>query len=646
MTHLTACNHPAACSLLTAFIAICIVACPAARGEGAGSPVHFKEVKGVIPLEARSRRKWDNPLIADLDQDGWLDLVLTDHSYRARVYWNDRGKFSKPTVVVKGDTHGVTTGDYDHDGRMELIFSQGGGGGDKPRNPVWFEVANDREVVRGGDFSHFERSRGRAAKLIDGDNNGSLDLLLTAFPLRTQADGANYVYRNDSTGKFELASHLPQAAWMGFRALATDFNGDGDTDILLYGGDNMVAVRGESGLAYTDVTGEVLAHLRHTTFVSSISEIDYDNDGDFDLFLTRADHPFERETYYDPKGRRFAFFARNEEFLFDDLTIDGDFKLENLQMAFPHFDVFVGSDKRQLSFDVDRHGDKSFSLAPDEAQGWPDDRSAPGLYIGHVGDGKWRIGGETKSPTAAVIHNVTSQPTVTQPMELPAKLFENRDGVFTDVTSKLGIYIGEPTTSAAVGDFDNDGWSDLFVVRYGDPSQPTKQILYLNHGGTSFNRAEDHGIVSAELGSTGGGAEAFDYDQDGDLDLVYCNERGRWHLATNQARRSDKSNYVVVKVGGSPSGKATSLGAQLTIVAGDQTYRRVVGSSSAAFSQSADNHLHVGLGDTTEVDEAFVRWTSGEQAGVDIDQVNKAYSVGQFRDLGQSSPGPTSSEGR
>ncbi len=594
------------------------------------SSVTFREVEGVIPLEDRSRRKWDHPLVADLDQDGLLDLLLTDHSYRARLYWNDNGTFSQPVDVVQGDTHGVAAGDYDQDGRIDLIVSRGGGDGKNPRNPVTFQVNRDRTIEGGEEFAHFERSRGRAVKFIDGDNNGTLDLVLSAFPLKTQTQGANDLFKNTGPGEFEFVTKLPVAKWMGFRTLVTDFNNDDDSDLIFYGGDNMVAVRGETGLAYSDATAEVLPNLENTSFVSSIAEIDYDNDGDYDLFLTRADHPFERKTHYDKEHSRFAFFMRFKEFLFEDLEIEGDFIFENLQMAFPHFDVFVGANKRKLEFAVDRHGHKDFTLKPEESEGWPSDLSDKGLYIGYLGNDLWRIKVDTKSPTAGVIHNVKSHPQVTQPKQLPAQLWENRDGFFVDVTSRLGISIAEQTTSAVAGDFDNNGWSDLFVVRQGNPASQNQQILYLNQNGKYFQRTQQHGIVSQELGSTGGGAEAFDYDGDGDLDLIYCNERGRWHLFTNQSSFSEGSNYVVIRVGKSPSNEAPMQGAMLTLEADGKIYRRTVGASSAAYSHSANNHLHVGLGNCETIDSAIVRWTNGETESLQINTINKSFSAGQF----------------
>ena len=61
----------------------------------------------------------------------------------------------------------------------------------------------------------------------------------------------------------------------------------------------------------------------------------------------------------------------------------------------------------------------------------------------------------------------------------------NRNGTFTDVTEKAGIAGGGYGMGAAVGDYDNDGWPDLYVMQYG------RSILYHNNGdGTLANVTE------------------------------------------------------------------------------------------------------------------------------------------------------------
>jgi len=614
-------------SFVLLFSSTILTNCAAQKNTNSLVEPLFSENSKIIPLEERSRRKFDNAVIADLDQDGYLDLLLTEHSRRVELFWNNKGTFVKGEPFIFGDTHGIAIGDYDLDGRIDILVQPGGGDGKNPRRLGYYHVNPDRSIEGGQDFKHFEGSRGRAVKFIDVDNNGALDIVTSAFPAIKELTHGNVLYKNDAELQFKFVEFLPHGDRFGIRTTLTDFNKDNIADILFYGGVNMVAVKGENGVDFSNATNEVFNDLSKTNLVNSVSEIDFDNDGDFDLFLTRSKHPFDSESDYNEENKTFYFFARRTAFDYNNLKIEGNLKIENLQMAYPDFDVFIGSKKHEWIRTKDKHGHHDLSLTPEEAIGWPEDTSKKGLYIGYLGDGLWRIGGHTNSPTTAVIHNVMSKPNTINLEDLPAKLFENRHGKFVDVSADYGIDIKEQTTSSAIGDFNNDGWVDIFVVRYGSPAEETKQILYLNQKGKKFIRSESHGIVTKELGATGMGAGAFDYDKDGDLDIIYANERGRWHLFTNNSL-PDNNNFIEVNVGNSPSGKATSVGAILTLNACGNIYKRVVGQTSSSYSQGNNTYLHIGLGECSDIENAQVTWSNGETVNLNIDDLNKIYSVG------------------
>jgi hypothetical protein len=90
----------------------------------------------------------------------------------------------------------------------------------------------------------------------------------------------------------------------------------------------------------------------------------------------------------------------------------------------------------------------------------------------------------------------------------------NRDGTFTDVTEKAGVAGGTFGMGVAVGDFNNDGYPDLFVTSYG------RCILYRNNrDGTFTDVTEGSGLPMSGWTTS---AVWFDYDGDGKLDLFVC----------------------------------------------------------------------------------------------------------------------------
>ena len=297
----------------------------------------FTETSGILPVEDRARRKWDGAIVGDLDGNGHQDLLLTEHAHKVFIYWNEGGYFSKPVTLTTGDMHGTAIADFDKDGLVEVIIAQGGGNGSNPRKPKHYEITKNRIITGGEPLNHFEKGRGRSVKVFDANNNGDLDLFLTGFATPEQfKTGANHFYQNTGEGAFVFNTRLPFGQRLSYRSAITDFNHDGESDVVTFGGHNMVVAKGGKGYEFSDVTDEVLGALKNTSDVSALSQLDFDGDGDLDWVLSRAEHQFEHETYYDEQTKRFAFFARFQPYQVEDLTIEGDFILENLQMAYPH----------------------------------------------------------------------------------------------------------------------------------------------------------------------------------------------------------------------------------------------------------------------------------------------------------------------
>ena len=102
------------------------------------------------------------------------------------------------------------------------------------------------------------------------------------------------------------------------------------------------------------------------------------------------------------------------------------------------------------------------------------------------------LDGKEPSPHAALFHN-------------------NHDGTFTDVAAQAGVTNDRWGFGVTIGDYDNDGWPDIFVANYGK-----NRLYHNNHDGTFTDVAEKAGVT---LGNWSAGATFGDYDGDGLLDL-------------------------------------------------------------------------------------------------------------------------------
>ncbi len=122
--------------------------------------------------------------------------------------------------------------------------------------------------------------------------------------------------------------------------------------------------------------------------------------------------------------------------------------------------------------------------------GWPDIFIVNGTTLEGFPKGK--------EPTSYLFHN-------------------NHDGTFTDVTAKAGLAVSGWGQGVCVGDYDNDGWEDLYVTYYG------RNRLFHNKGNGTFEDVSTQAGVAGTRTRWGSGCAFVDYDRDGLLDLVVAN---------------------------------------------------------------------------------------------------------------------------
>lgn len=138
---------------------------------------------------------------------------------------------------------------------------------------------------------------GALVSFFDANNNGDLDLLLMGFPQANSGkQTSNFIYKNDGSGNITHATDLPKTNRDGQKVLITDSNNDKIDDLVIYGDGALRVLKGNGDFTFSDVTANVLPNK--IMDVTGVSEIDFDNDGDFDLYISRANPLQAGDTFF------------------------------------------------------------------------------------------------------------------------------------------------------------------------------------------------------------------------------------------------------------------------------------------------------------------------------------------------------------
>lgn len=135
------------------------------------------------------------------------------------------------------------------------------------------------------------------------------------------------------------------------------------------------------------------------------------------------------------------------------------------------------------------------------------------------------------------------------PADASNRLYKNnRDGTFTDVTEKAGLFRTGYAFGVTVGDYDNDGYDDLFITYWG------QNVLYHNNGDGTFTDVTRQANLLSDKPRFGSGCTFFDYDRDGHLDLFVSNYLVFDYGSVPRAGSEGSCNYKGVPVSCGPRG--------------------------------------------------------------------------------------------
>jgi enediyne biosynthesis protein E4 len=604
---------------------------------------------GVESLAARAKAQRDSVGQFKVDyQFQFKDLVKESGITFVQRAVDDAGKYHKPVHYDHGT--GIAVADVDGDGLEDVYFVNQIGG-----NQLWKNLG-------GGKFRNITAESGTAladrigvaASFADIDNDGDQDLFVTTVR------GGNVLFENDGHGHFKDISKAAGVDYVGHSSGAVffDYDNDGLLDLYLSNvGRYTTEVKGRGG-AYEGVTDAFEGHLHgdrtelsilyrnlgHNRFKDVTREVglgkaiwngdasvvDLNGDRFPDLYVLNMQGP--DHFYENDGGRRFV-----------DKTAQYFPRTPWGSMGVKFFDY--NNDGRPDLLVTDMHSDMSIEVGPDKEK--------------QKAKIQW---------TEAFLRG-----------PLSSFIFGNAfyrnlgNGKFEEISDQMGLENYWPW-GPSVGDFNADGWQDVFIAssmnfpfRYGINS------LLLNNRGEKFLDSEfllgveprrggrthtpwfevDCGTkdpevlkrwpnsvrdlckgrsgrlsVMATLGSRS--SVIFDLDQDGDLDLITNDFNSEPQVLVSDLAQRKAIHWIKVALSGTSSNR-NGIGAAVRVVAGRRTLTEWQDGKSGYLSQSV-LPLYFGLGDLTTIDRVEVDWPSGRKQVVTKDlRVNSTLRVTEPR---------------
>ncbi|HET7841349.1 MAG TPA: CRTAC1 family protein [Terriglobia bacterium] len=477
------------------------------------------------------------------------------------------------------------------------------------------------------DLSSILEGAGSGCAWLDYNHDGLMDLYvvngrymegITNHSKPDGADATNHLYRNNGDGTFTDVTAQAGVAGKGygFGVTAGDYDNDGYQDLYVTGYKTAVLYHNNGNGTFTDVTDA--AGVNNSYFGVGAAFVDYDRDGRLDLFVGNYLH-------FDPNYRQFYSADHYPG------PLDYD----------PEFNRLFHNDGNGKFTDVSKPSGiasqpgraMGITVGDFDNDGWPDiyvanDTMASFLYRNNH-DGTFA----NIAVTANVAYGQNGEATTSMG---PAfgdydndgwqdlfvsdahyhRLFRNPgkpEGTFADTTDEAGVgRVGAQYVAWGEGffDFDNDGWKDIFIVNGGlawlVPMEST--LLRNNRDGTFTDVSLETGQFFSDK-NVSRGACFGDFDNDGYVDAFVTTLGGRGILLHNVPPPGKRNHWLTVKLVGTRSNR-DGYGASLEAVAGNlRQYVQAV--SGTGYLSQNDPRPHFGLGNRAEVDKLTIHWPSG-----------------------------------
>jgi hypothetical protein len=586
------------------------------------------------------------PIVVDVKAAGWKDIdvsasdlhlggydrvVIQHRTYSGKpLFGQDAGRsansfYFDPTTPnpnfynIPGIFY-VAAGDYMVRVVVEYAYPATTKGSAPPPPPFLADVTVDAGIVDAAGAV----LRSDLATAVDWDGDGYDDLAI----------GTQF-FHNEGNATFKRVT-LPIS---GSGSVWADVDNDGDQDALAVNGwGNDKLWRNDGGGTFTDITAQ--SKIVNNAPTVTPLWFDMDHDGDMDLFIANGRKEENgQETYYQDR-----LFRNTGTGVFEDITASS--AIATAEPA-PHYDCWAAS---LCDYNNDGWTDifvATYRLAPDRLYrnngngtftevsrttsvvGLPTaDPSAFGHGMGSDW-GDWNNDGYVDLAVGNLGH-----PDWRASVSNPSLLYVNSgppSWTFSEKHSQAGVKFYEMNAGMAWADLDLDGNLDLWhgqiaYEAYGAGATRNAR-LYMNQGPSENYRLIDR---TWELGARIHGAWTavrFDYDRDGDVDLLCASGTENVRLFRNDLPATGSG--ITLRL--SSTAAATTrdaFGARVLVYNGSKVFtRQLPGSPVGGRCSEHSRDLFIGVGDATSVDSCVVVWPSGERKVLTNLILNRTYDV-------------------
>ncbi|CUH63458.1 FG-GAP repeat [Thalassovita gelatinovora] len=500
-----------------------------------------------------------NAVLADIDNDGWPDLFLTSYRHGNYVLRNVDGKFgTEPPLPVANRENAVLTmtmaiSDPDRDGDLDIALGNWTAGwyrripGEESRNRI---IWNENGELTGETFTDLPGIPGETLSVLFSDMN---DDGLTDLLIGNDFDVPDYFYLGDGKGGFKAITYddeiIPHTTTTTMAIKVGDLTGDGQNEIYL------AQIAGRSRQA-----SKILKMQDQQKYCDGIKR-------DADRALCEKNMEIKR--WY-RSGNQF-----DPDYAEKCTELTGRYQAECKAMLIK--DLAIQKDDETIC-----------GLIPANQ---PVPRSFCDLHFK-----------ETRRPTPDEI-DASLQQILHQNVML-----EWNGTAYEDTAEERGLDIGGWSWDTKFEDFDNDGDQDVFIANgTWVPNENSPSNLYFENDGTG-HFTEASGPSGLEDYLMTAGATSFDFDNDGDQDLLTHTVNGPLQLFRNNAQQQAVGFTLRDFVG-----NRDGIGAKITVTDENGRTRSREIQLGGGFMSFDAPRAYFGLGDATEVTEARIRWIDGAE---------------------------------